>query len=110
MIYPLHVKARLARIPVGRLVGRHDRVGRDPFPRELDILCLAEERPRQRPTTALPEYDNNTPLSASIGEPAAIDAIFPQIGGPDVATEGCAIHLDLAVETKVPCLGQHRFY
>jgi len=69
MVDPLHVEVLLQKIPVRHLVGQADSTAGNPLPHELDTLRLPEERPRQCPTTALPEYDHNPPLPAPMGEP-----------------------------------------
>ena len=54
---------------------------RDPFPREVDALGLAQEGPGQRSPAALPQDDDDAPFAAAVPEQAAIDPVLPRVGG-----------------------------
>jgi hypothetical protein len=50
---------------------------------------------RQRPTAALARNNHDVALASLVFSKAAVLAIDEAIGGADVPTEVCAIHLDL---------------
>lgn len=108
MVDPAHVEIRLEQVPMRDLVGRNGGTGSDQIPGETGALGLPEEGSRQSPTTSLAEHDDDTALPAPVGQSAAINPLFPQVGWPDMASEGGAIHFDLSFKPEAAGLGGHR--
>lgn len=90
-------------------IGRDDGFWSDPFPCELDALRLPKKGSRHGSTASLAEYDNHPTLPTPVGATPPVNTLFPQVGGPDMATERGTINLDLAAQTDIPGLRPHCF-
>ncbi|GBQ23364.1 hypothetical protein AA12717_1472 [Gluconacetobacter sacchari DSM 12717] len=107
VVDPPHVKVLFEQIPVCCLVGRDYGTGNDPLMSEINALGFPQKRPCERSAVSFAQDDNHAALVAAIVETPAIDAVFTQVGGADMAAEECTVDLDRPEQSCLPGLRGH---